>query len=92
MTEVVSSAQNKKTIFIIATVVSVLVIAASVYFLVTNKVREQGVQVAPPVVPETLDVVSKIDELTNPVGDKLPDLNPVEKINPFKDVYKNPFE
>ena len=79
----------KKSIVIIAAVVLILVIVAGVYFLVINKPKTQ---VVPPVVPETLDVVSKIDELTNPVGDKLPDLNPVEKINPFKNVYKNPFE
>lgn len=28
---------------------------------------------------------------SNPFGEKLPDLNPVNKANPFKDVYKNPF-
>lgn len=30
--------------------------------------------------------------LTNPLGEKAPDLNPVEKANPFKDIYKNPFK
>ncbi len=96
MDEVVSSAQNKKTIFIIASVVLALVITALVYFLVISKpkteVPEQGSLVTPPVVPETLDVTSKINELTNPVGEKLPDLNPVEKTNPFKNVYENPFK
>ncbi|MBI2430603.1 MAG: hypothetical protein HYV39_01145 [Candidatus Levybacteria bacterium] len=28
----------------------------------------------------------------NPLGDKAPDANPFSKINPFKGVYKNPFE
>ncbi|MBI3046292.1 MAG: hypothetical protein HYY86_01985 [Candidatus Harrisonbacteria bacterium] len=28
---------------------------------------------------------------TNPLENKVPDLNPVEKTNPFKDSYKNPF-
>lgn len=27
----------------------------------------------------------------NPLENKVPDLNPVEKTNPFKDSYKNPF-
>lgn len=28
---------------------------------------------------------------TNPVENKIPELNPVNKTNPFKDAYKNPF-
>ena len=77
---------------ILEAVVFILIIAAGIYFLVINKPKtEVGEQVSP-VVPETLDVVSKIDELTNPVGDKLPDLNPVDKTNPFKNIYENPFK
>ena len=94
MDEVVASAQNKKIIFIISGIVSILVIGVLVYFLVINKPKapEQTHQVVVPVVPETLDVTAKIEELVNPLGDKLPDLNPVEKTNPFKDVYINPFK
>lgn len=32
----------------------------------------------------------KVEVSTNPVEGKFPELNPVEKVNPFK--YKNPFE
>ena len=28
----------------------------------------------------------------NPLEDKLPETNPFSKVNPFKGVYKNPFE
>lgn len=28
----------------------------------------------------------------NPVGEKVPELNPINVANPFKDSYKNPFE
>ncbi|MBI2196918.1 hypothetical protein HYU45_04910 [Candidatus Daviesbacteria bacterium] len=28
----------------------------------------------------------------NPLGDKLPETNPFAKVNPFKGVYKNPFQ
>lgn len=87
--------QNKKTSFIIISAVLILIIAFIVYFLLISKPKtqapEQGSQAVSPVIPETLDVTSKIEKLTNPVGDKLPDLNPVDKVNPFKDVYKNPF-
>ncbi len=37
-------------------------------------------------------VLPEITPIANPVGGKLPELNPVEKANPFKDIYKNPFE
>ena len=94
MEGIASSPQNKKNISIIAGVISIIVIAALAYFLVINKPKapEPQPQVVAPVVPETVDVTSKIKDLTNPVGEKLPDLNPVEQTNPFKNVYKNPFE
>ncbi|HEY4499774.1 MAG TPA: hypothetical protein VJH70_01385 [Candidatus Paceibacterota bacterium] len=37
--------------------------------------------------PALTDVVTP----TNPLGDKVPEVNPVDKTNPFKDTYKNPF-
>ena len=96
MEGIISSVRGKKTTFIIVGVVSVLAIAVGAYFLVVSKPNPQAPgqesQTASPDVPETLDVVAKIQELNNPVGDNLPGLNPVEKTNPFKDVYKNPFE
>jgi len=29
---------------------------------------------------------------SNPVGAAAPELNPIDRANPFKDAYKNPFE
>jgi len=40
----------------------------------------------------TAGVLPAITPIANPVGGKLPELNPVQKANPFKDIYKNPFE
>lgn len=31
-------------------------------------------------------------EPQNPIQDKIPETNPFSKVNPFKGVYKNPFE
>lgn len=31
------------------------------------------------------------DVPSNPLREKVPELNPLDKINPLKDVYKNPF-
>jgi len=33
-----------------------------------------------------------IEPLTNPVEDKIPDMNPASNTNPFSGTYKNPFE
>lgn len=29
---------------------------------------------------------------SNPVQNKVPELNPIDRANPFRDAYKNPFE
>lgn len=29
---------------------------------------------------------------SNPLGGKVPEVNPVDRANPFKDAYRNPFE
>ncbi|MEK7086857.1 MAG: hypothetical protein AAB935_01215 [Patescibacteria group bacterium] len=43
--------------------------------------------------PTTEDLVEKLSPVTDPLGGgEVPDVNPVEKANPFKDIYKNPFE
>lgn len=34
---------------------------------------------------------SEITVESNPVENKIPELNPVKKTNPFKDAYQNPF-
>ncbi|OGF80267.1 hypothetical protein A2926_03845 [Candidatus Giovannonibacteria bacterium RIFCSPLOWO2_01_FULL_44_40] len=33
-----------------------------------------------------------LDVKSNPIEGKVPELNPVDRANPFKDAYKNPFE
>ncbi len=32
------------------------------------------------------------NQTKNPLEDKIPETNPFSKVNPFKGVYKNPFE
>lgn len=36
--------------------------------------------------------VPEIEVGSNPVKNKVPEINPVDRANPFKDSYKNPFE
>ncbi|TSC75728.1 MAG: hypothetical protein G01um101430_222 [Parcubacteria group bacterium Gr01-1014_30] len=39
----------------------------------------------------TYGTLPETKSLTNPL-ENTPELNPIDKANPFKDVYKNPFE
>jgi len=40
---------------------------------------------------EAITETPKVDAVLNPLEDQIPELNPVEKTNPFN-VYQNPFE
>lgn len=43
---------------------------------------------------DVVDAVTtpEIEVGSNPVANKVPEVNPVDRANPFKDSYKNPFE
>ena len=43
---------------------------------------------------DAIDAISapSLDVKSNPVKGKVPELNPIDRANPFKDAYKNPFE
>ena len=41
---------------------------------------------------EALTSAPELEVGSNPVEGKVPDVNPINKINPFKNSYKNPFE
>lgn len=80
-----------KEIMLIAVAVILLAGGLAYWYFVARTEEVKEVESLAPVIPETPDVGSKIGELSNPLGDKLPSLNPVEQTNPFKDVKTNPF-
>lgn len=73
----------KKRFFIVLLVVLVLILVAGVgFWLWKGKTTFK-----------TSNIGEKIYEKTqNPLKDKLPETNPFDKANPFKGIYKNPFE
>lgn len=77
----------KKTTIIIITAVGIVILLVAAYFWL---IPRQSVE--EPVFSAVSDITPEINPLSNPVGENLPELNPVEKTNPFKDIYKNPFE
>ncbi len=90
---------SKKEILIITTVVLLIGLAAGGYFLWNNwkksnnsekTILEKAGEVADKIIEgATKGVLPSIQ--TNPLENK-PDVNPVDKTNPFKDIKTNPFE
>ena len=82
-----------KITWIIVGVLVLALLAGGLYWFKFKKSEqpltpaEKAIEAAATAAP-TPEVVTP----SNPLGDKLPELNPVKKTNPFKDVYKNPFE
>lgn len=70
--------QVKKNIWIIIAVVVIVVLAA---FYIVRRGQKK------PNTPRNLQV-PQVEIQNNPVEKKIPEINPVEKANPFK--YKNP--
>ncbi len=75
---------NKKNL-IAAFVLIVAALAIAAYFILRSKSE------IPPKPVEKIKPIIEINPISNPL-EKKPELNPIEKINPFKDIYKNPFE
>ena len=68
---------------ILAVVIILIAAAALYYFYYYGQEKEMGA------VETAKDIIESVPEIqTNPVEDKTPALNPVERVNPFK--YENP--
>lgn len=71
------------------------VIAIYGYFYSWKGVQKQAEErvAAPPKAstPATSGTLPSLKTQTN-VLEKVPEINPMDKVNPFKNVYKNPFE
>lgn len=88
-------AKNKNLILFIA----IILIAAGGYFY--WKYQSQKVEIPEEIPKETVKqplstttagTLPEINPQSNPVENKIPEINPVERANPFKNIYKNPFE
>lgn len=79
--------ENSKLLWIFAIVAAVILTVGYFYYVKYYKKAEA------PIVPEGSTVESLIEKVTpiNPL-EKLPDTNPIEKTNPFKNLNTNPFK
>ena len=96
MNTVTAAFSKKSTLAIVLAVIVVVLAVVAYLFLKPQFVKKPRGQIfeqsGGPTAPTTEDIIEKLDAVTNPVGENVPELNPIEKINPFKDVYKNPFK
>lgn len=79
----------------LAVIIAIAILAAGSYLLWQNY-RKTPEEKAADVVEQSLKaaasgVLPEIAPLTSPL-EKSPEINPIDVANPFKDVYKNPFE
>ena len=83
---------------ILGVVVLVIVLGAGAWWYFAQKTEIAVVEEpTPEPIKTSEDVVEAVTapELevgSNPVENKVPEVNPVDRANPFKDAYQNPFE
>lgn len=75
-----------------AIVIAILALAIGGFLIWKYGLNKKATPVRSVEEAATAGVLPEITPIANPVGGKLPELNPVQKANPFKDIYKNPFE
>lgn len=72
-------------------IAALIIIGAAVWWYFGQKTEE----LAP--IKTSEDIVGavttpEIEAGSNPVQNKVPEINPIDRANPFKDAYRNPFE
>ena len=91
MENISPSGSNSK--IIVTAVILIVVIAAVAAWWYLGQKEEP----APEPIKTSEDVaeavtVPELEVGSNPVENKVPEVNPVDRANPFKDAYQNPFE
>lgn len=79
-----------KTIILGAVVIIIIGVAAWWYFGQQKKEEQAPIKTSEDIVEAV--TVPEIEVGSNPVQNKIPEVNPVDRANPFKDAYQNPFE
>ena len=80
---------SQKGNIVLILLILILVLAGGAFFLVSKGIVKNPLQKSSP----NSSLGTQIFEKTqNPIQDKIPQTNPFSKVNPFKGVYKNPFE
>ena len=76
--------------WLIAGILILALLIAGIWYWATRPEPIKTTEEAIKVLTETSSVEKAVAP-TNPLSEKVPELNPVDKANPFKESYKNPF-
>lgn len=86
---------RQKLVYAVIFIAVIILIGGYFYFWKSpvdeKKTEEEVVAPSKASAPAVSGTLPSINTQTN-VLEKVPEINPVDKVNPFKDVYKNPFE
>lgn len=88
--------ENQSKWLYVAVVIAAAVLIGGYFYFWKSPADEKKIEeqvMAPPKAstPATSGTLPSLNTQTN-VLEKVPEINPIDKANPFKDVYKNPFE
>lgn len=78
---------NKKENAVLIILVVLLLTAVIAYLLISKGIIKNPLQKQKSNLGEQI-----YKEVQNPISGKIPETNPFSKVNPFKGVYKNPFQ
>ncbi|OGF64583.1 hypothetical protein A2661_01305 [Candidatus Giovannonibacteria bacterium RIFCSPHIGHO2_01_FULL_45_24] len=81
--------QDIKTKLILAGI-ALIAIAAGAWYWYWFAGKSEPIKTAEDVVEAV--TTPNLEVPSNPIQNKVPELNPIDRANPFKDAYKNPFE
>ena len=83
---------KKNILLLVLIIVLVLLVGGYLYWQKIKAHPDKELKAAPtPIPPSAKGTLPKISPVSNPL-EKAPEINPVEKANPFTDIYKNPFK
>lgn len=74
--------RRKRNLLIPLLILLVLLGSVAVFLLAKGKFQKQKSSLGEQI----------YEQVKNPISGKIPEVNPFGKVNPFKGVYKNPFE
>ena len=81
--------------YILAGTVLVLIFFATYFISRKANAPEEKIGQTPEQIGKSLEAVTESAKVNvpsvSPLNSAVPDVNPIEKANPFKDVYENPF-
>lgn len=86
---------NKIKLPIAGGVVVVIVLGLAIWYWSANRQTTSQPEPKPiTTADDAIEAATNVDVKvpSNPVENKVPELNPVDRANPFKESYKNPFE